>query len=110
MRDIVGKRWWFIIFSLIVILPGIVSLAIPPGLRLGIEFTSGSTMTLRFEQPVTQSDLRDALADVGQGDAIVQHTGEGNYQVRTRTLAPAGPAEGTEPAPTTGERRSRPTS
>lgn len=105
MRDIVGKRWWFILFSLVVILPGAISLAIPPGLRLGIEFTSGSTMTLRFEQPVTQADLRDALTDLGQGDAIVQHTGEGNYQVRTRALTPVGPAEGTEPAPTTGERQ-----
>ena len=87
MLDIVGKRYWYFVFSLLVIVPGVISLSIPPALKPGIEFTSGSTTTLRFERSVGEEDLRQAYRDLGHGDAIIQHTGEGEYLVRTRTLA-----------------------
>src|SRR3990172_9045248 len=96
MLDIVGKRYWYFLFSLLVIVPGVISLAIPPAFKPGVEFTSGSTTTLRFEQPVDQEELRQAYHELGHADAIIQHAGEGEYLVRTRTLAPgtaAGPGE-----------------
>lgn len=87
MLNFVGKRYWYFLFSALIIVPGIISLLIPPALKPGIEFTSGSTMTLHFEQPVEQSQLREEYQKLGQGDAIIQHTGD-NYMVRTRTFAP----------------------
>ncbi len=86
MIDFVGKRFWWFLISAVVLVPGIISLAIPPHLRPGIEFTSGSTMTLRFEQEVAQSDLRAYLAESGYGDAILQRTTEGNFLLRTREI------------------------
>ena len=86
MLDFVGKRYWYFLFSALIIVPGIISLLIPPALKPGIEFTSGSTMTLHFEQPVEQSQLREEYQKLGHGDAIIQRTGD-NYLVRTRTLA-----------------------
>ena len=49
MLDITGKRSWFFIISGVVILIGIVSL-VSFGLKPGIDFSSGSIMTLSFEQ------------------------------------------------------------
>jgi preprotein translocase subunit SecF len=66
--------------------PGVISLVLPGGLNPGIDFTSGSIMTLRFEQPVEQDQLRSALADLGHGEAIIVHSGT-DYLVRTFTLA-----------------------
>jgi len=66
--------------------PGAISLALF-GLRPGIEFTSGSLMTLRFETDPGQGPLREALAGVGHADAITQRNGDGDYLVRTRVLA-----------------------
>ena len=86
MIDFIGKRFFYLILTGLVILPGIVSLLIPPSLRPGIEFTSGTLMTLHFEQPVEQAALRNQLAVLGHGDAIIQRTGEGDYLVRTRLL------------------------
>ncbi len=86
MIDFVGKRFWWFLISAVVLVPGIISLAIPPHLRPGIEFTSGSTMTLKFEQEVAQSDLRAYLAESGYGDAILQRTTEGNFLLRTREI------------------------
>lgn len=85
--DFVGKRNWFFLFSFLVILPGVVFLIINPGLRLGIDFTGGSTMTINFSSEVSQEELRTELTRIGQVDATVQSFGENTYFIRTRQLS-----------------------
>lgn len=86
MIDFVGKRFWWFLLSAVVLAPGIISLIIPPHLKPGIEFTSGSTMTLQFEQKVEQSDLRAYLGQIGYSDAILQRTAEGNFLLRIKEI------------------------
>ena len=97
--DLVGKRGWFYLFSLLILLPGAVSLLIPPRLSLGIDFSGGSEFTVRFEQPVTQDELKDKLADVGHPEARVQGAGENEFFVRTKELRGAASAPALGPAP-----------
>lgn len=85
--DFVGKRNWFFLFSFLVILPGVVFLIVNPGLRLGIDFTGGSTMTINFSSEVSQEELRTELTRIGQVDATVQSFGENTYFIRTRQLS-----------------------
>jgi len=85
MFDIVGKRFRFFLISGAVILISIISL-LSFGLKMGIEFSSGSMITLRFEQEVEQADLKQELASLGYGNVIIQRTGEGNYIIRTERL------------------------
>lgn len=85
--DLVSRRLLYFVLSLVVIVPGLISLAVPPGLDLGIEFTSGSTMTIRFEKPTELAQVRDALAEMGHADAIPQRTG-GDFFIRLRELRP----------------------
>lgn len=49
--DIIGKKKWYFGLSLLVIIPGLISLLLF-GLRLSIEFTGGSRFTLLFPQNV----------------------------------------------------------
>ncbi len=84
--DFVGKRFAYLIFSLLITVPGLLSLG-AFGLKAGIEFTSGSLMTLRFDNPTETQGLRDVLAEQGHGDAIIQRNSDGDYLVRTRILA-----------------------
>jgi len=86
MMDIVGKRFWFFLLSAAVIIPGIVSLAVF-GLELGVDFSSGTTMTLRFDTELEQGQLRQVLADSGYDEAMIQRTGEGDFLVRTRQIS-----------------------
>ena len=87
MLDISGKRAWLFIISGIVILIGVVSL-VTFGLKPGIDFSSGSMLTLSFEpDKVDESILRQELANLGYGNAIVQTTGEGDFLIRTTELA-----------------------
>ncbi len=90
MFDIVGKRFWFFLISGVVVIIAIVSLA-TIGLKYGIEFSSGSLTTLRFEQQVDQAELKQELANLGYGNAIVQGevrpTGGGVFYIRTSELS-----------------------
>ena len=84
--NFVGLRGWFFIFSALVILPGIVFLIIAPGLRQGIDFTGGSTLTLEFSDPVNQTDLRAELANLGHSDGTVQQLEDNVFFIRTKEL------------------------
>jgi len=84
--NFVSLRGWFFIFSALVILPGIVFLIIAPGLRPGIDFTGGSTITLEFADAVHQDDLRAELAALGHDDALVQQLEDKVFFVRTKEL------------------------
>ncbi|MFB0559530.1 MAG: protein translocase subunit SecF [Dehalococcoidales bacterium] len=85
MFDIVGKRFWFFLISGGVVLIGIISLA-TFGLKYGIEFGSGSMMTVNFEQEVNQAELKQGLASLGYANAIIQRTGAGDFLIRTSEL------------------------
>jgi preprotein translocase subunit SecF len=86
MFDFVGKGPRFSLFSLAVIICGMVFLAVlgPP---LGIDFTGGTMMTMEFDRPVTLPDLRQELAELGHPDAVI-HSIEGEYGflIRTRVI------------------------
>ena len=49
--DIIGKKYLYFLISLIIIIPGLVSLILF-GLNLGIDFTGGSRITLSFSNKV----------------------------------------------------------
>src|ERR687883_1675897 len=91
MFDFVRNRKWFYLLSALLIVPGVISLALPGGLNPGIDFTSGTIMTIQFQraEPVDQGELRDAFAGLGHTEAIVQKSGENAFVVRTRPLLQA---------------------
>jgi preprotein translocase subunit SecF len=93
MFDITGKRFRFFLISGVVILIGVISLSSFGRLSAGIEFSSGSMMTVSFEQSVAHNELKQELADLGYVNAIVQGTEGGNFYIRTDQLAQEEKAE-----------------
>lgn len=83
--DLIGRRRTFFVISGVAVLVSLVLLAVF-GLRPGIEFTSGTTMLVRFDSRVQQEDLRAVYATLGHADARVQSTGTNEYLIRTREL------------------------
>ena len=68
--DIAGRaKIWFII-SLLVIIPGLISM-VTRGFNFGIDFTGGT-----FEQAVEISKVRDALKPFGLDNSTIQLSGE----------------------------------
>ena len=85
MFDIVGKRKWFYLFSLAIMVPGIAFLLLG-GLKLGIDFTGGTLWELQFRQPVESLAIRDVLAQNGYDRAQVQIAEGDTALIRTREL------------------------
>ena len=92
MFDIVGKRLLFLIISVIVILLCAVSLAVI-GLKPGIDFSSGSIMTLSFEQVVDEAELEQELAGLGYTSTSIERNPGGDFLIRTIQLTIAEKAQ-----------------
>ena len=93
MIDLVGKKQWFFLTSGILIVIAIVSVVISQiqlgaPLRLGTDFTGGTSMILQFSPPVEQSQLREEMAELGYDEATIQNAGEGNFIIHTREMTP----------------------
>jgi preprotein translocase subunit SecF len=67
-------RWHALILSWVIILSG-AGLLITRGLPLGIDFSGGTLVVVRFEQPVATRAVLDALASI-PGDKVVQQYGD----------------------------------
>lgn len=89
--DIIGRRYWFFLLSALILVPGLISIAVQ-GFNLGIDFTGGTLLDLKFARAVTVSEVRDVLKDVQLEGSTIQlaSTTQGeaspNVFIRTRVL------------------------
>src|ERR671933_2644053 len=90
MLNIVGKRYYWFLLSLIIILPGMFSL-ITHGLRLSIDFTGGTLWELQMSREVQPGEMKAVLADYGFGDSLVQTTQDNGLLIRMKELKEGSP-------------------
>lgn len=83
--QVIKKRKWFYILSMLVIIPGIISLMMQ-GLNLGIDFTGGSILHLKMPPGVTAPELRATLGEHNLEKAEVQKSGD-EFYIRTGELS-----------------------
>lgn len=69
--DIIGRKYLWFIISALVIIPGLISIAMQ-GFNLGIDFTGGTLLDLKFESPVAVSQIRDVLKDYKLESSTIQ--------------------------------------
>lgn len=79
--DFIGKRKLWYAISLVILLAGLVSL-IFQGLNLGIDFTGGTNLQLKFENKLDVAQVRSAFTEVGITSAQIQELDDGTYQVK----------------------------
>ena len=72
--DFLGKRRFAAIFSGLLLIAAVVSLA-TQGLKLGIDFTGGTLVELGYKKAADLKLMRSALENSGFDDATVQHFG-----------------------------------
>ena len=82
--DFLGKKWPFIIGSLVLTAAGLVSLAMHGGPNYGIDFKGGALIYLRFNQEPPVQKIRSALESKVTGEVSVQQiTGQPEVLVGT---------------------------
>lgn len=80
--DFIGKRKIWYAISLLIIIPGIISLFLQ-GLNLGVDFAGGNALQIKFEQEVAIEDLRAQLISMDMGSSKIQTMEGDSYQIKT---------------------------
>jgi preprotein translocase subunit SecF len=70
--DFLGKKWYFIILSLLLVAAGIVSMVMRGGIKYGIDFKGGALMTVKFASDPPLDKIRAALSERIPGEISVQ--------------------------------------
>jgi len=84
--NLLSKRIYLFYFSILAIVISIVLLVIP-GLPLGIDFTSGSTITYRWDdKSPTQDQISESMEKAGFEISIIQSMGNKEFFIRTSDL------------------------
>jgi preprotein translocase subunit SecF len=90
MINILGKRYYFFLLSLLIIVPGLVllgSMVITGKLPLAIDFTGGSLLEVRFANAApSESAIIGLYKKLGVEDIKVQTTSTGSYVIRSTVL------------------------
>jgi preprotein translocase SecF subunit len=105
--DIVGKRRWFFLISLIITIPGLIFILLTPltggkeGLQFTIDYTGGTTWQIRFANPnVSADDVATVFHDNGLQAIVVKQTNNGFMDIKTEAIGLLPPPPSPTPAPT----------
>jgi preprotein translocase subunit SecF len=90
MNIISKSRLWFFISGTLILI-GLIALignTLTRGkpLNLGIDFTGGTMINLRFVRSVTVAEVREVLSGHKLGEAVIQKSGERDILIRTEPL------------------------
>jgi len=73
--DFLGKKWYFLAFSLVFSVAGILSMLFWHGIPLGVDFRGGTLVYVKFSHTPNNDGIRAALDKVGLPNAKIQRYG-----------------------------------
>ncbi len=87
--NIIGKKWWYFVLSGLIIVPGLISLLLF-GLKLGIDYTGGTLLELKFHDtsklPQSNTELAQVLTQDGVQVASISNSGPDTYLFRLKAI------------------------
>ncbi len=104
MFDVIAKRRWFYLVSLIITIPGLVFILLTPftdyGLQFTIDYTGGTKWEIRFEDPSVTPDQVEAVFAAHGLEATALTTGSGFIEIKTEQLndLPTAPTPSASPS------------
>lgn len=85
MFNLMNKKWWFFILSLVIILPGLFFLA-RFGLRPGMDFTGGTLLEYKLVRPVNKEELKNEVVKTGTEVSTITDSGPATYIIKTKPI------------------------
>lgn len=73
--DFLGKKWYFLAFSLVFSVAGVLSMLFWHGIPLGVDFRGGTLVYVKFSHTPNNDAIRAALDRVGLRNAKIQRYG-----------------------------------
>jgi preprotein translocase subunit SecF len=85
--DWLGKKWYFLAFSLVFSVSGVLSILFWHGIKLGIDFRGGTLVYVQFAQPPDPDRIRQAMDRTGIHDSRIQPYGTADQKQVAISLA-----------------------
>ncbi|MBI2475160.1 protein translocase subunit SecF [Candidatus Uhrbacteria bacterium] len=85
LQVIKNRNYWFFLSGFLVVASLV--LIVYPGLKYGVDFTGGSLIEIKFDQPVSVGAMKQTFDDAGYKDATIQTSGENGFLIRTQMLS-----------------------
>ena len=103
MFDIIGKRRYLYIFSLVITIPGLILLLLTPftdlGLQFSIDYTGGTRWVIRFEdRDVTPEQVKSVFDEAGLAATVIRESDD-YLEIRTEQVVGLREAPEATPAP-----------
>ena len=73
--DFIKWRWHALTLSALIIIAGI-AFGVTKGVPLGIDFSGGTIVVVKFQQPVSDDQVRQALVNAIPGEQVIQAYGD----------------------------------
>ncbi len=73
--DFLGKKWYFLAFSLVFSVAGLLSMIFWHHVPLGVDFKGGTLVYVKFNQAQEEDHIRAAMQKSGLGNARIQRYG-----------------------------------
>lgn len=91
--DFIKWRWHALVLSAVVLLGGLGTMVARGGMPLGIDFSGGTIVVVKFEQPVADDAVRRAL-DAVPGEKVIQSYGDAADSAKLIRLPEIGQEDG----------------
>lgn len=83
--NLMSKKIWYFILSILIILPGLVSLYLY-GLKLGIDFTGGTLFEYKLQSTQNRDDLKSVVQNLNTEVSSVIESGANTYIIKTKPV------------------------
>ena len=74
--DFLGKKWYFLAFSLVGCVAGVFSMLVWHGIPRGIDFRGGTLIEVKFSHPPDDNAIRAAMDRAGLHHTRIQRFGQ----------------------------------
>ena len=82
--DWLGKKWYFLAFSLVFSVAGLLSILFWHHIPLGVDFKGGTQVRVRFDRTPNEDHIRQAMARAGVRDASIQRISDPSGQAANK--------------------------
>jgi preprotein translocase subunit SecF len=81
--DFLGNRKYAYLFTTVALILSLLSIVVKGGLTMGIDFSGGASVQVRFNKPVDTGEIRDALKPLGENVVVQKFTmGGEDFMIR----------------------------
>lgn len=85
MTNLMSKKWWYFILSLLIILPGTYFL-IRYGFNLGVDFTGGALLEYKLEKGTDKEEIKKQVSAQGIEVSTIVESGRNTYIIKTKPI------------------------